>query len=614
MSVITEQYSGIVLNQNQKPIDSTSNLNLLDGNWRIQEFFLPSNFIRGTDDEEITPALSGWQLLVSVEGGQATTATLDWRLEYDVFGIGWIKLTEGTTSGAFIDGNKVWFDMYFEAPLDVSGEIATSRFRLSFRSRVPVSTEMLSVISTGSSIQIEDTVYALAIVEGQSYPLNHDGIDGFVYWNASEDTITWEAQQGITAAWFSVPNPLALSGSAKAYNGDGVTPLTNGADQYSFCFRVLALTADDGTDFLGNTYRAVVVNSDPQNVSTVDGDADKIWTSKPNPSRFAVESLYFDVRSADDSAVVVDRVLLDPVTTGVYFSVYYSSEGDPGTTESEWENKLWDRVPLTFRATQRDAHALPQPIVAKYIKIEFTHLQAKSYSAGDFAKPISYKKHPKWVLDYFLARLSSANAQGNGLIANRVAVVFDALDLAYNYYLDDLAQEPLSPIEVDASYIPFVQTFLNNQSDQSDQVDPITLQKISLALAPYQSAPSTFASSDYILGQIAQQGATQLSYPTEGPPPPGTSFDDVDQLRDEAVVIENDWPVMFFYLTCRHKYREIVAPLTFNRAYFVGIREIAFLRDNYTTASDTNQYIESGGDEDMMARNDFITDHGIMTV
>lgn len=756
MSQVIEQYSGIVVNQNQKPSEASDYITL-DNNWRYQEVFLPSDYPRGTKaGEQIIPPLSGWQLLVGVDSGSQKTASLEWVCQYDIFGIGWVTLTSGTATGIHTEGDQVWMDLLFNNPADLGFEIMADRFRFGFRK-----------------------------------------------------------VSGVNKVWYSNPNPLALRGFARLYEADGITPIQDSGSDVSVCFRVLGLTVDDGTDFLGNTYRSALRSNVAENTNTVDGSTrDAVYMSEPAPSRFAIKNLYYDVRqitpikygaynyikapsfepgvlgtwwtsglagasvsnewafsgtysykfdtglvgaqqelnsptgtngmpvhanrnytlkatvnvtlitganvtlfpvirwynaagtlvgtsvatvsgsaqalgvkeiwvdamapgtaayagaqiiagnqvgseriagyidsvifaegtntsvtyfdgdmphhrwssapnnsasveviesSVTDGQAVIDNVLVDPVTPGVWFSVYYSNEEGNPTSEEEWENKLWTRVNANFHATKRESHKLPQPILAKFIKVEFSHLQARSYNPGDFAKPVKYKKHPKWVLDYFLARLDSEQAVSNGLVANRVAVIYNALDLAFNYYLDDLKQEPDQPVEVDSSFINTLSSFLNTQNDLSDQVDSVALDKINIALQPYQNHPTTFAKSSYLLGQQTAAAAAELDvdYATEKTTVPGT---DVGSLRNASVVFENDFPVMFFYITCRHKYREIVAPFTHDRAYFVGVREIAFTRDRYTASYDNDQYIEPAGDLFNVERNDFNNDGGTMTV
>lgn len=736
---VVDQYSGVVINQNQVPAASDDWLNIGDQNWRYQEVFLPSDYVRGDDaGHQIIPPLTGWQLLVGIPAGTRATASLDWNCAYQQFGVGWVPLASGRQTGAHAEGDKVWFDMPFDEPADLTFETYVLRLRFGFR-----------LIS------------------------------------------------GINKVWYSNPNPLALRGFAKLRASDGLTAIQDIGSDVSVLFRVLGLTADSGTDFLGNTYRSAIRSNVAENTTTVDGaKSDAIYMSEPSPSRFAVKSLYYDVRQptptrygrynfllnpsyeaatapwtasnstlalstawalagsrsllvtgtaqttggvmsanfkavtgrtytasvtvnptqllangirvaidwfdlsstliststgvfqtslsigrpfvtavapagaqtgrmtilttgasgnfsfaldgamvnegglinyfdgdtlghhwtgvphnsssvevtaatiADDQAVV-DNVLVDPVTPGVWFTVYYSSEGSRADNEDDWENKLWTRVPGTFQALKRERHKLPEPITCKYIKIEFSHLQARSYNPGDFAKPVSYKKHPKWVLDYFLARLDAQNALEDKLGARRVGVIFDAIDLAYNYYLDDLKQEPTKPVEIDSKFTNAVTSFLANQNDLSDRIDSDVLAKVNLSMEPYKNNPLVFAKNQLITQQAQATPNDQLAYPVEEDT---TRFPDVGTLRNTEVVMDNDMPVMFFYLTCRHKYREVVAPFSHDRAYFVGIREIAFTRERYTAAYDEDTYVEPGGDLLNTKRNEFVNVDGILSI
>lgn len=723
-----ELLSGVVINQNQKIASSSDSVSILDSTWRYQDFFLPSDYIRGTNaSEQIIPNLTGFQILVGVT--DAETAYFDWVLEYKAQGFTWTEITSGSFSGAHATGDKVWVDFLVEEDqyVEISNALVTERFRI--------------------------------------------GIKG-------------SATSGINKIWLSTPNPQSFANkSARAYTGGG--PIQIGGADSSFCFRVLGLTADEGIDFLGNKYRSAVIISDPDNVNTLHGDVyDKIWMSKPNPSRFAVENLYFDIQTSDGLESVIDNVLVDPVTPGIWFSVYYSSDlaqpyqktsssrpvspnsefdlnvnywdsyVDPGgtitvftqvtddpyayarvaattvpddgsiainteelisvqpgdtvnlegrvnsvitfsgfeesigvewfdadltslsqefatpstsgdgnfhtynlttvappaavamrlwarcvnrsgsartinlyvdylrasvtgesvTMEGDWDDKLWTRVPKLFHATKRDHHKLPNPISAKFIKIEFTHLQAQHYATGNFAAPINYKKHPKWVLDYFLTQLATQNAS-NTLISGNQSIIFDAYDLAYNYYLDDIKQEPDAPVELDPNFTDNLDSFLRDRSSYSDQMDPIMSSKIQTVLTPYINHPVQRGNQDSLLTNMARAASNNnlpVDYPVEY-----TStglFPDVIELRNSQVVFENQYPVMFFYLTCRHRYRELSAPLSHDRAYFAGVREIAFTRDNYSIPHDDNQYTEVGADFTNAEFNDFTSDNGVLVV
>lgn len=333
-----------------------------------------------------------------------------------------------------------------------------------------------------------------------------------------------------------------------------------------------------------------------------DGDYEGyVWSDTPGNS-FSFELV---PPSVDDVSTVVDRVLVDPVTPGAYFNVYYTEEGDPGVNDDQWDSKLWTRVPQTYRMERKETHVFPEPIKAKYIKIEFSHLQARHYAPGDFQQAIRYKKHPKWVLDYFLARVQTDSA----FLAQRVTVIYDALDLAYNYYLDDLGQEPESTIDVNNTALTTVTSFLSDRSDTSDKIDPVTLDLININMEPYRTHPALRGSVDTLLGEYAQQTVDpSIDYSIEAARISPITTPDVSSLNRDRVVIEQNYPVMFFFVTCRHGYREIEAKFTHDRAYFVGVRQIAFLRDNYMTAFDTATYIEPNADTLNVERNEFIDD------
>jgi hypothetical protein len=616
---ITQDYSSIVVNQNQA-IDSTVVSAVNSG--YMQEFHLPPDYRRGTESGELRyPSLSGFQLLVEVAAGCSRYAAFDYDVQYQVFGLGWVSVTSGVGIGAPTDG-LTWMTVHFESPVDIDTTKATARWRLIFGSGRPVGlTDRHDEIVTyaNGEANVLGTRVVVDLVSGDPYHFVHNAKPAFLYLDPFDNQVYFSYEQGVERFVITSPNPLTLPNGDRAWNYNGAALNgTNGAA--AFNFRVLGLTAEDGIDFLGNQFRSVVIQNEANNISTALGaDPDSFWLSKPNPSKFAIENLYFDIRKPgsmtydpitfapiendpQDAATVIDRVLIDPITPGTYFHIYYADEGDPGSSDDQWEGKLWTRVPQTYRMERRETHVFPEPVRAKYLKIEFSHLQARYYAPGDFQQPIRYKKHPKWVLDYFLARMQTDAA----FLAERVAVVYDALDLAYNYYLDDLGQEPQTAIDVNDSVASGVTSFLSDRSDVSDRIDPITLDKINLALEPYRDHPALRGTATTLLGDYARQTvSTTDDYSVETARARARASADVSSLNRDRVVIEQNYPVMFFYLTCRHAYREIEAKLTHDRAYFVGVRQIAFLRDNYMTAFDTGTYIEPAADTQNIERNEF---------
>jgi hypothetical protein len=336
------------------------------------------------------------------------------------------------------------------------------------------------------------------------------------------------------------------------------------------------------------------------------GDGDSpgwAWTGQRgrSPSGDLVDAI-------TNAAVVVDGVLVDPSTPNMAFNVYYSSDDtndSDNMTESDWEGKLWSRVPQVYTATQRQQYTFPEPVSAKYFKMEFCNLNAQTYTPGSFPQPVIYKKAPTWVADYFIAQLELPS-----FTANAVAVQNSALTLAYDYYLDDLSQSPTDPSinpPTSAQLTSYFQT-----SDAGTYVDSATLAQINLIMQSYQVPTGSIVDPTTLLGLAAQtitnNPNTNTGLTAEVPTSIPSVVSTVSTLSRESVVFEQSLPIMFFFLTCRHAYKEVAANFDTNKAYFAGTNDIEFLRSNYDIVSDQELYIESGVDTFNALRNDFVLD------
>ena len=613
---MAERFSGVVLNQNTVSTGETP-LSFDDDYNVYQEFFLPRDYQRGkTTEDARVPPLTGFQVLVKVDEGYSDTATLDWTLERYEVGDGWQPLDDGISTGTNRSGNKVWFTVYFTEPVEIQREWLEDRFRIGIRGRDTTENVFKQIVPYENGVvTINSRPFEFRLRPGVPYHFELDGVPSVLHLDSVSNKAYFSTERGIAHVWTSFPNPLATA-SVKAYQSDGTTPLQINALDTSINFRVLAGTAEEGTDFLGNRYRSIVTKTKVGSTTTLDSaEKDQYWLSRPNPSKFGVESMYFDISDYREQPTTVDHVLLDPVLPGVYFSVYYSNEGDPGTNELEWSDKLWTRIPNTFQAKGRFRHPLPQPVTARFLKVEFTHLQPRWYAPGNFQKPMLYNKHPKWVLDYFMLRTEIERNTDDPFIARQIGVEFNSLDLAYNYYLDDLDQDPLSPGELGAGNINELQEFLRVRTDESDHIDGETLSRIRATFQPFTDHPATQSKLDYLLSTYSLGAAAILKsgervlypdYPTELAFDPSVSTDFVSSIKREKLVIENSMPVMYFFVPSRHRYRQVMATLDNDKAYFAGVKEIGFQRDRYTVAHDNPLYIESAGDNVNTERNDFV--------
>jgi hypothetical protein len=399
---------------------------------------------------------------------------------------------------------------------------------------------------------------------------------------------------GIDQIYYKSPNAVA---DCRAYKSDLSQTIND--KSFDIAFRIMGGTTDEGVDFLTNQFRHVVTKSDIDSV--IDSGSNAFWSSKPNPSKYGVESIYFDVSNTANAAVSIDSVYLDPITPGVNFNVYYSNDDTgPGHNNDSWEKLLWTWVPKTYTALKKQSYVLPRPINAKYIKIEFSRLQADYYNPGDHDKPILYNKFPSWVVNYFLSIQNlSNNATYDPIIKSQSTLRYDTLDLAFNYYRGDILNYPSRPVVVE--YNPTqsnsVVNLLQNAATELDSYDGASLANINAAFDQFRNHPGYNASNETVVGKQATLNAIRdyFNYSTEQLMKSyGTtaivSHPDRNHLLDEKQV-----PDMYFAPTCKHGYMQSWAKFENSKAYFVKVKEIRFERSNHNIISDKNIYQFSPG-------------------
>lgn len=401
-----------------------------------------------------------------------------------------------------------------------------------------------------------------------------------------------------------------LPNQATAYKAAGL-PLDNTGDgTSSLTMRVLAATADEGTDFLSNKFRSTVAKYDSNNINAGD---DLFWSSKPNPSKYGVENLYFDVSSDSGNSSVIDSIFLDPITSGVNFNVYYSADttgptdlGDTGA----WDKLLWTWVPKTFKAHKKQNYVLPHPITAKYIKVEFSSLQASYYSPGVNDKPILYKKYPSWVVNYFLSIYNMRyNKTEDPVIESQTRLTYDLLNLAFNYYKGDIINVANKPVVIDnANQGQAVVNLLQNATVALNDYDQISLTNIKAAFDKFRRHPGYHTDAGTVVGSAATIKSINeyFNYSVEKLIIPRGKTDSVSTTDRNHLLLEKQMPTMYFYPICRHGYQKAYAKFENNKAYFVKIREIRFERNNHNVISDKDFYKFVPGDNNNFEHCDFI--------
>lgn len=588
---LTRTLSGVVVNQNQTRTGSLD----IGASFIYQKFLLPHDYPRGT--EQAIPDLTGIQVCVNVTEGLAKQAALDYRIEYKVPHYGWVTLTNGVAVGVSKDSNEIWFNIFF--PPENVERRWDLLWRFGIKSRVtggPVNQEV-TYTDDKQHILIDNAIVDLSdlspapLDEGQTYPFVLNDVPSMVEVESGSGKLFYSAQQGIEKVWATAPNPLANQG-CKATGSDGITPLNLGGQEVSLLFRVLSATADSGRDFLGNKYRSIIVRSDQNFVDHMkippgQGTTD-YWLSKPNPTRFAIESLYFDVRSQTAFGKLpstVEKIMVDPLTPGVWFNLYWTDAQNPGTDEDTWDHLLWTPVRRQFQMKARTVYELPRPIVANFIKLEFTLLQGRYYSPSKVLTKMEFKRFPKWVVDYFHHRIEAEQANTSG---NSTTITYDAHDLLYNIY-DDTSDPPVAAETVgETSDTDNRNQFI--ESIDTSQADASMLGKINLTSLPFLDPPFAQGKNGDIL---QDQGFTtdRSDYSTEQNLRPG--FDPQDEVPAEVIddlKAEKFGPAMQFYQRARHYYKKSVAPYSHSRAFFAGVKKVAILREELGIIQDTSQY------------------------
>lgn len=482
--------------------------------------------------------------------------------------------------------------------------------------------------------------------------------------------------------------PISSTGQF-AYKIDNTKLATLDSNTSALClFKMFASVADEGTDFLLNKFRS---NAFKNKLENVEIDDDSFWSSKPNPSKYGVESLYFNISDESGHPSVIDSIFLDPITTDNTFHVYYSNQKksydvtnktvnnkiatltfkdahqikpndsikitgiddtfngtysvtsvtektvsyslgpsvnpvasvattglvenlswQPSANSSDWESLLWEPVYKTFTANKKQSYVLPNPITAKYIKIEFSNLQSEYYNPGPYHRAVRYQKHPSWILNYFLTIYNlKYNSTYDPFIASQVSVEYDLLNLAYNYYRGDIIGTPDKPVVIeDGNQKQAVLNLLKNSKTELSDYDNSSLNSINTSLEMmYQTHPSYFASTDTVVGSQGLTSSIQnyYNYPLELIERAIASTDIVSTQNRDHLLLEKEMPILYFYTPCRHSYKEAYAKFDDNKAYFVKIKNIKFERNNHHVISDKPIYKFKPGDTANAEHNDFIS-------
>lgn len=282
-------------------------------------------------------------------------------------------------------------------------------------------------------------------------------------------------------------------------------------------------------------------------------------------------------------------------------------------TEDDWDSKLWSPIPRHY-VLQRGNIIFPNPIVAKYIKLEFTNFDPVPYNNlyKNNMKPIRYRTFPTWVVEY-ITSINNNNNVLQKIVNNEVQNTPEILGVIQPDVtkLDDEKRKSIVDFQNDnqtstalsnyKSWEPGKSTDSNSSvNNTSPQIYPNDLFQQSL-LDTANSYLTVQGRKIVALNPTSAQSFTQERNIQSRPLIPLVSKQDRTQVE-----IEKTLPEMWFPRVCRHGYKVLEVKREFNVAYYVAIREIKFYKRNQTSQFDDDVYFETLADTSNVASNTFV--------
>jgi hypothetical protein len=367
------------------------------------------------------------------------------------------------------------------------------------------------------------------------------------------------------------------------------------------------LIGDSGIDVLGNSYRTIVEPDRYAADKVIDDDLNTFWQSQANPSRFAVECLYFDISDDDGNPQTIDEIYISPITAGCLMHIYWSND-EPTTIPAfqdfqDW--RLWQPIPRHYVLTE-GYHSLKKSITAKYIKLEFTKLLPTPYRALELPfKPVRYKTHPSWVQEY-ITRTSTKDVENDALFSAEEEVTIDYTILGIRNP-EGTRLQPETAVNIE-SYFTFEDSFYQNfenyqtwtnrfkENDELARVQKEAGIEINTDLFAEDLVATIDPNETYVNRFILGTDTSGVFIPEA--PLVDKQLIEISSRNDRLLVQEQKtYPDMWFPRTARHAYKILDAERSIDIAYNVAVREVKFYRTDKSFASDEPFYSDTLADD-----------------
>lgn len=374
------------------------------------------------------------------------------------------------------------------------------------------------------------------------------------------------------------------------------------------------IKGDEGLDILGNAYYTQIDVSKFAPAKMIDNELDTFWQSQANPSRFAVECIYLDIRDDDGNPQLVDEIYIDPITHGSLMHIYWTNEDPPETvpdaSTTPLDYRLWNPIPRHY-ILGKGYHSLKRSIRAKYLKLEFTKLQPVPYEVQDTNfNSITYRTYPSWVFTYVTDLIDKRQDDSPFRFVddNRVKINDTNLGLLRpeNLKVTEEAPESIEDFIIEDEVKNNLSVYQTWKGEEIVTDSVVTNNVINVYPNDlFQNDLATTLNLGLFLnGVLFNQGLDGI-FITESTLVDKPLIDYASRNDRTLVEEEKTFPDLWFPRVVRHGYKILEAERNYNMAFIVAIREIRLSRFDAESPRDLPFYHETLSDSFNIAKNTF---------
>jgi hypothetical protein len=276
------------------------------------------------------------------------------------------------------------------------------------------------------------------------------------------------------------------------------------------------------------------------------------------------------------------------------------------TSVDDWDYKLWNPINQHYRL-QKGYLNLPNPVTAKYVKLEFSKLSATPYESiyNPNLPEVQFKAYPSWVVAYINDTFSQITAL-NQIQAETVS--YDLINLGVQKPNQTLLSDPQP--ESLLAYIKSLTSADVTLTSQNQYNSWFNFAGASDIQTPHNLTPQVYPNTlfqedslyhtsqnpnalNQVYGAINTNAADTYSQEVPlNPAPVGP----ITARSDNSIVAEKNSPDLWFPRICRHGYQVVQTQRENKIAYDVAISKVGFYKKDRTVPNNDPFYFETLSD------------------